>query len=228
MFTITSGYTFCGGGTTWVDRVGTIYETVQNIENAVPEDQAKNWYLTGFSTDYTITNTTTLESINTMELDVYEFMFRKDLTFKDASLSVGRMLQVANGEEVQLPGAVAKPLITSLGWVPTDANQAMRQIVILSKQRYYIASNNSVSFVKRHKFKHPVKYNSKDFEIQQQTDAANTFLAKAGVTRGIICVFRGLPNPSSAGEAVTIAYNAQTRYTMKELDDEASGAALNY
>ncbi len=225
VFTIVSGYTWCGIGTTSNDRVGNVYEVCQNIEAADPAGIAKDWYLTGMSTDYTLRNTSASES---MELDVYEFVYRKDLEYQNANITTTSMIIEANDEEVLLPGATTKIVATELGWVPTDANKAMRSILIKSKQRFYISAGNAISFTKRTRFFRPVKYVSTDFKIRGADNQVDMFTSKAGVTRGIICVMKGLPTNSLASAQVTLAYNAQTRYTIKQVDRESDKHAHGF
>lgn len=214
--TITSGYTWSGAGTVNSDNIGSIYQVIQNIENADPTDIAKDWYLTGMSTDYTVANTSEV----TMELDVYEFVYRKELTYESNVLTTAQFINEKNDEESKLPGATNKLVVTNLGWVPTDANVAMRYILIKSKQRFYLGAGNAVSFTKRTRYRKPVKYNGSDFEMSQNAANGDIFIARPGVTRGIIMVGRGLPNTSGAATATTFAWNAQTRYTVKQVDRE--------
>ncbi len=215
VFTITAGYTWAGDGATSHDHVGNVYEICQNIEGADPSDIAKDWYLTGLSTDYTLSNT---HATNPCELDVYEFVYRKDLQYQNANVTTASMIIEANDEESKLAGATSKLAIDDLGWVPTDANKAMRSILIKSKQRFYIAKGNAISFTKRTKFFRPVKYVSTDFKIRGSDNQADMYTAKAGVTRGIIVIAKGLPTQSLHSAAVDISYNAQSRYTVKQVD----------
>ncbi len=214
LFSIVSGYTWCGQGASSNDQVGNIYEVLQNIEAADPAGIAKDWYLTGMSTDYTITN----YGDNTVELDVYEFVYRKDIEYENAVCSTDQFIREANDEEGLLPGAGSKIATTSLGFVPTDANKAMRSILIKSKQRFYIGAGNVISFTKRTKFFRPVKYVSTDFKERGNASFDNILTAKAGVTRGLLCILKGVPTATQSADPSTVAYNAQTRYTVKQVD----------
>ena len=225
---LTSGYTFCGTGTTGNDSVGAIYDVVQNLTNATPNIASKKYFLTGMSTDYTITNTS---ASDIAEVDVYEWVARKDFDYNElnpAYCSISNYLEKETSSESKMPGATTAMAFNQLGWVPTDANSAMRNMLILSKQRYYIGPGQAASFVRRHKFKSPVVYGPSDFNIVTQADQVDTFLCRKGITRGIILVYKGLPGAVNAAAAVSIAANAQTRYTMKMLDYEDNKNAINF
>lgn len=225
VFTVTSGYTWCGSGTVGSDRVGSIYETCQNIENTDPVSVAKDWYLLGMSTDYTLTNVST----GSIECDVYEFVIRKDFSWKDTShISVYSFWKDILQEESKLPGATLAMSVNDLGVVPTDANKAMRNILIKSKQRFYIGVGNAVSFTKRTRFRRPVKYTSADFDISSSTGNIDVLQAKAGVTRGIFVIYKGLPTVANACGAATVAMANQTRYTIKQIDREDDKNAINF
>ena len=243
LFTLTSGYTWCGtppNAGSLSDQVGNIYEVCQNMTSASPIADQNKYFLTGMSTDYTLTNI----GVGTSEVDVYEFIARRDFTWSQfgresgggaTDLSIRKMLEEVTNSETQMPGAGAAMTFGNLGWVPTDANQAMKNIIILSKQRYYIGAGQAVSFVKRTRFKKPVSYDSTNMRMAVDingliagTPETQDFILKArkGITRGIIVIYRGLPSAASAADAVNIAYNAQTRYSMKFLDMEDNKNAL--
>lgn len=222
-YTITSGYTW---GTGSGDRVGDVYNVIQNMLNSEPHNSAQDFYLMGMSTDYTIKNGST----ENVEIDVYEYVIRKDLEFQigAATTSLIDFINNAQGDETKLPGATNAMSSSNLGWVPTDANKAMRYIVIKTKQRFYIGPEQAISFTKRTKFFRPVKYTAQDFDNAVNGESANIITAKAGVTRGIIIVSRGLPDDGVASAASTLYYNAQTRYTMKQVDTNPDRSAVGF
>jgi hypothetical protein len=146
---ITSGYV----DTNNTDAVGDLYQVFQNVEATNPVLTAKRWYLTGMSTDYTIKNTSSTE---TMELDVYEFVCRRThVQNENQSTSVAGWLSNVLDDEEKMPGATSKMNIADLGYVPTDSNECMRYIVIQSKQRFYLGPGNACSFTKRIRYKSP-------------------------------------------------------------------------
>lgn len=166
MQTITSGYTWCGTGTLTTDQVGNVYQAFQNLLNADPALTSKEWYLIGLSMDYTIANT---HATTTAEVDIYEFQFRKDHEedlLTSGNVRVSQYLENAIDQESKLPGATSKMSVTSLGYVPTDSNEAMKNILIKSKQRFYISPGQAISFTRRSRYRKPVKYQSDDFEVK--------------------------------------------------------------
>jgi hypothetical protein len=191
---------------------------------SAPQSISEFYYLIGMSTDYSITNT----AASTIELDVYEWVARKDFEYTSATTAMSDFVNNQAFQEAIMPGAAGRIQSSDLGFVPTDANGAMRKILILSKQRFYIASGNTVSFVKRHKYRRPIKFGSTDFAMAYSASAATSFEAKRGVTRGLILCYRGTPNATNGSSAASIAWNAQTRYTMKQIDYNENKSAINY
>lgn len=221
---LTTGYLFAGvaAGT---DEVGQWFEVFQNKENSSPLESSKHWYVTNLSMDYTFVNK---DPSNTMELDIYEFVFRKDYTGHiqniETEKGVSGELKEALLAEAKLPGATAQMAITDLGVVPTDCNAYMKYIIIKSKQRYYLGPGNAASFIKRTKFHRPIKIQSEDFEIVNSSDNTDLLLARAGLTRGIIAIYRGTPANSGA-DAVNLGWNAQARYQFKVIDPNLNSNA---
>ena len=189
MFSITSGY--IRAPTLTNDAVGDLHSFFSNVTSSiVPEDTSLKWYLTGISTDYTIVNAT---AGGTVELDVYEWVCRKDFNMQGET-SVDDFLAVKLDEESLLPGGNNKMGTNSLGYVPTDSNEAMRYIVIKSKQRFYLGQNQAISFTRRIKYFKPKLIMSDDLNHAAPSDGG--FL-KAGVSRGILVVQKGLPSATN-------------------------------
>lgn len=217
---LVSGYTY--NNAVGSDAIGTVFEVAQNQYNLGPNFTTKRLYLYGMSTDYTLVNSS---ASNTAEVDVYEFVARRDHQERLSTPSVANWFGDATAEEDKAPGALTKMSYGNLGWVPTDANTIMRYIIILNKQRYVLSAGQSCSFVRRVNFKRPVMYGIEDWEIAGSSDHNNFISLKRGVTRGIIIIYKGLP-VGSAADAVQISWNAQTRYKVKVLDTEPNTNAL--
>jgi hypothetical protein len=221
MFSITSGYIKLGTGS--VDAVGDLHSFFGNVVNSTStEDTSLKWYLTGMSTDYTIVNAT---AGGTVELDVYEWVCRRDCNL-DAVPNVADWLFAVLGEESLLPGASSKMTTETLGYVPTDSNEGMRYIVIKSKQRFYLGQNQAISFTRRVKFFRPKKISSED--LNHANDNSGSFM-KAGVTRGILVVQKGLPSATNAAaDPTTVRFNAQTRYRCKYINQNPNANAVGF
>lgn len=210
MFTITSGYMVNNFGFPQTDAVGSVYQMVKNIENEPPEDNNMKRYLTRVTTDYTLVN----DSEGIAELDVYEFVYRRRYV-NDNNGNTGDAMSESLASEQILPGNNFKMEFRDLGTVPTDANTFMRYIVIKSKQRFYLGPGQATSFTKRVKYSKPLLISPEDLNFSDDT---SYFSSAPGVTRGIICIAKGLPSATNAGcDPVTIRFNSQTRYGMKRL-----------
>ena len=217
MTSITSGYLQVGNA---VDGVGNLAEFFGNIMNSSAANLHQvgaHFYLTGMSTDYTIVNT----GAGIAEIDVYDFVFRKDHLTDEADNCSGVSSFLVNelGDESKLPGAAASMAATDLGYVPTDSNNAMKYIIIKSKQRFYVGNGQAFSFTKRIRFNTPIKLQGEDFA--SPTVGANAWIkAKRGVTRGIIMIYKGLPDATNPAAVSSLSFNAQTRYRGKYLNLE--------
>lgn len=221
VFSITSGYA-SNGFTSGVnsDKVGTLYEFFSNLTGVtIVNDTSLKWYLTGLSTDYTLVN----DSAGIAELDVYEYVYRRKFINDDSGNAADQLSEVLN-EESKLPGAATKMATTDLGYVPTDSNEFMRFIVIKSKQRFYLGPGQATSLTKRVKYSKPKLVSSEDLNIANQ---GSTSIALPGVTRGIICIARGLPSATNSGcDPVTIRFNAQARYRCKYINQDPNANAI--
>lgn len=213
--TITAGYMNAGSAVS--DQVGSVWQAWQNYLASNPESTAKKIYITGLDMDYTFNNID--GESDTCEMDVYEYVFRRDLRNYDGGNGVGSLLVQSLADEEKLPGATNKIGVTTLGYTPFDSNEALRYIVIKSKQRYYIGAGQAVSFHRTIKFKRPISIISEDLE-ETASDTDN-WSAKRGLTRGLIVTVKGLPNGANAAAAVTLAYNCQVKYRFKVLDTNA-------
>jgi len=220
MFSIVSGYLKAGSGS--VDGIGDLHDFFNNITQAIPENTSLKWFLTGISTDYTIVNAT---AGGTVELDVYEWVCRRDCNLKD-EVNLADYLEAVIGEETLLPGTSNRITTQSLGYVPTDSNEAMRYIVIKSKQRFYLGQNQAISFTRRVKFFRPKVISSED--LNYANSGAVSFM-KAGVSRGILVIQKGLPSATNASaDPTTVRFNAQTRYRCKYINQNPNASGLGY
>lgn len=223
---ITFGY--LRTGSTINDDVGDWYESYQNYLNANPVFTSKRFYVTGLSYDISFTNRTA-DTGNTeaiaIELDVYEFVVRKDKQF-DAPNIAAFMTDSLDNEQ-QLPGASAKMASSDLGVTPFDMNQALKYIVIKNKQRYYIPRGETISFVRNVKFKRPVQLTSEDFFNASLTTSAVTM--RSGLTRGLLLVQKGTltQDLSTNNPGITnLSYNVQARYRFKVIDKDPNQNAV--
>lgn len=219
VLTITSGYMAAGSGVV-SDQVGSWRRAMQNYLNAHPDEVSYDMYITGLSTDYTLVNI----SANTMELDVYEYILRGCIKQYFGASGIKSMFLDTEANESKLAGATSKMSLTDLGWTPFDSNDALKFVIIKSKQRYYISAGQAISFTKDVKFRKPIKVNSIDF--QNTDESSSDFSPLAYVTRGIMCVFKGLPNATDAASAVNLAYNAQAKYRFKVLQHSSNANAI--
>ncbi len=215
MNTITFGY--LGASAASTDKVGEWQDAMQNQLNADPNLTSLDWYVTGLTYDITISNSTALDTpanAVAVELDVYEYVFRKD--YNVDQISIANELVESLGKETQMPGALNRMDFDDVGVVPTDANQFMRYIIIKSKQRYYIPIGDSVSFVKRINYKRPYKLTSDDFD---ELDDSET-IAKSGLTRGLILIQKGTvaQNAVNSIGITELRINVQSRYKFKSID----------
>ncbi len=223
------GYMATNGTT---DDVGDWNQVFENFINATVGDSSKSFYVTGLNYDITITNRTgsdapTSEAV-ACELDIYEFVYRKDKYYNNSEGTVG-LLKEALADEALLPGATNKMLTTDVGYTPFDSNQAMKYIVIKSKQRYYLPRGESVSFIKNIKFNRPIKLIGDDFK-DIQTNAGD-FLAKGGLTRGLIFISKGTSTQDLVSAVVgstALGISVQCRYKFKVVDNEPNRNAQGF
>ena len=225
VFSITSGYAY-NNFTSGVnsDKVGSLFEFFRNLTVVNPVDTSLKWFLTGVSTDYTLVN----DSEGIAELDVYEYVYRRKF-ISDGSGNAADQLSEVLTEEKLLPGALTKMATTDLGYVPTDSNEFMRFIVIKSKQRFYLGPGQATSFTKRVKYSKPKLVSSEDLNHALSASTLPIVsIALPGVTRGIICIARGLPSATNAGcDPVTIRFNAQSRYRCKYINQEPNSNSIS-
>lgn len=198
---------------------GTLYDAVQNVYGIDPEDYAGRIFLTRMSLDYSI-KCRDVEGANVMELDVYEFVFRKDCYFAKAGGADG-WLEEQLGDEANMPGSTVKMTLQTLGVVPFDANSAMSYIVIKSKRRYYISPGQTISFTRRVTFKDGFALYPSDFD-NHGLSVGHPFYSRfrKSVSRGIILVQKGVPaNLDGSPLASGLATNIQVRYDFKQLQN---------
>lgn len=213
------------------EAIGTIYNFFQNVTGDAPDairNSSKKLYLTGMTTDYTISNL----SVNLAEVDVYEFVFRKTYAMTiegSGNQPLKNELQTSTDDEKLLPGATTGMVSTNLGWTPFDSESLLKYIVIKSKQRFYMSGGKTISFVRRVNFKKPIRVQGEDFDsyIFESGSAIQplNWSALRGATRGIIVVYRGVPGVSSA-ESVQLGWNAQTRYKGKFIEPNVNSNAF--
>lgn len=211
------------------DECGNWYEAFQNYLNADPTLASKSFHITGMTYDVSLTNGTTTADANAhaMELDVYEFVFRKNHDTNGAA-GVKSLIENELNNEVKMAGSTLAMGVTSLGMTPFDANQAMKYIVIKSKQRYNIGRGQSVSFIKNIKFSRPIKLISSDFS--DPVNASGDWQAFAGVTRGLIFIQKGTASQDGLAQVGVslLLGNVQSRYRFKIIDTNANQNALNF
>ncbi len=209
------------------DDVGDWKVVFNNYLNAAADSASKSMYVTGLTYDITITNNTgtDVNNANALELDVYEFVARRDKLFTFTS-GIQGMLEDSLGDETLLPGAATKMTSVTPGYTPFDSNQSMKFIIIKSKQRYYIPKGDSVSFVKNVRFSRPIKLISEDFENTSAN--AGDFKLKGGLTRGLILIAKGTSNSSGSLPigSTTWVSNVQARYRFRVIDNEANKNAV--
>lgn len=220
---ITFGYLF---NKTTADQVGNVYDFWQNYLNSLPETASQRLYITGMSYDITLSNVTPNEGTDAqaIELDVYEFVFRKDHE-SDQSGGVAGELGEALTNEQKLPGATTAMTTSLVGYVPFDSNQFMRYIVIRSKQRYYIPRGDSVSFTKNIRFRRPIMVTSEDVDANNGTYLNR---AKSGLTRGLILIQKGTAdyNGTVSVGASNLISNTQCRYKFKVINKDPNQNAV--
>lgn len=204
------------------DDIGEWYEAWQNVIAADPRNSSSSLYCAGISYDITITNVSgnTSDDARASELDIYEFVFRKNLN-QDSNDSVAAMYIQGMSDEALLPGAATKQVVTNLGWTPFDANQVCKYIVIKSKQRFYLPKDDSISFVKDIKFKRPIRIDSSDFGNSTHSPK---FMAMRGLTRGLLIIHKGTPSLVANVGVTNHAVSVQARYRFKILLNKESNA----
>lgn len=223
MSSMTFGY--LGTKAAITDDIGDWHECFQNYLNADPILTSKAWYITGLSYDITISNNVGGATTDgtALELDIYEYVFRKDYNMDQAT--VADELKESLAKETKLPGATLAMDFLKPGSVPTDANQFMRYIIIKSKQRYYIPLGDSISFVKRIRFTRPIKITS---EMLDAAGSVTTGFAKGGLTRGLLLISKGTASVDKTKciGASSWCANIQSRYRFKVIDTNANKNAF--
>ncbi len=212
------------------DDVGDWNSVFNNYLDASTPAASKDFFVTGLNYDITITNSTGTSDANALaiELDIYEFVFRKNKFYGNAEGVTGLLVNTL-ADETKMPGATLNMLTTDVGYTPFDSNQAMKYIVIQSKQRYYLPRGESVSFIKNIKFSRPIKLISEDFDSASPADGDWT--AKGGLTRGLILVQKGTLSQDLSSQAIgatSLSVNVQCRYKFKVVDTNPNQNAKNY
>lgn len=202
------------------DQLGNLISLVQNDQNAANVSNiAYKYYLTSISTDHTFVN----DSAGTMELDIYEWVARKDPIYTDASNAIfNNMVTTYMGNQPAIGGAGTVMTQNTLGWTPFDCAMLCRVAIIKSKRRYYISPGQTVSYIKTKKMKKAFKIPMEKSDDIVSTATEDDILRWCpGVTHGVICIYKGVPSATNAcGDSVTLRSCSQCTYKFKKISDE--------
>ena len=200
---------------------GDLLSTFTNYENTGLTTISSKWHITGYTYDVTINNS----GSTLAECDVYEWVARKDFRFHP-SLPEGMTAAYNDAilDEELLPGGNSRQQLTTLGVTPFDVNNMSRYVLILKKQRFYIASGQAISFTRNVKLKSPIKITSEDFP--NDSIQADEFIQKAGLTRGFVVIIKGTPISGSASQATEVFMNCQSRLVYKVQDPNENQNAV--
>ncbi len=205
-----------------LESIGSIYELAQNSLATFPDTTNFKLYLHGMRADYTYVNSS---DSTTMELDIYKWVQRKDLEFSNNLLhNYESWANTELAEQGKLPGASNQQTASNITYTPFQNGALMRNIIILSKQRFYIAPGQAISFVDRHVFKKPKMITGDIF-----SSPANLHHYLPGLTRGILASWRGLPSATNPdGDSATLRESHQATYRFKVLEESKEKNAAGY
>ena len=200
-----------------------VQEAFDNVLNAASANASSHIYITGMNYDFTLANV----SDKTAELDIYEFVIRKDKTFQPtAAFALTSAYVDANDDEDVLPGASTKIALSDPGATPFDVNQMSKYVLLKSKQRIYLSAGQATSFVRDIKMRRPVKITSE--ELHDTSLGSNEFTVKAGISRGIIMVHKGVPDATDNFPSVEIKGNVQAKLRFKVQEPNQNQNALGF
>lgn len=169
------------------------------------------YYLIGMNIDYTITN----DSAGTIELDVYDFRTKKDrrletvgmLTSYDEGFSDQQLISATIGNNTKIA-------YDTIGATPFMNPGFCKTFTVNGKRRFYISPGQTISWTDNVVFKKPYKLDPA-LTNQLAGDASHAFVL-AGVTRGLLLIYKGVPSSTNAcGDAATIRHCSQTNYRYK-------------
>ncbi len=223
--TVVSG-AFSGDITATGDQVGNLVSLVQNDRSSVSVSNVGiKAYLISMSIDYTFVNS----SAFIMELDVYSWVARRDFNMHPGVAKTLGEYFVDTLASQQVIGTTGTSLVdTTVGVTPYDSSVFCRNIIILSKQRYYISAGQAISYVDNKRWFKPKRIPMwLSGGISSTAIEGNNTIYAAGITRGVFCVHRGVPSATNnCGDITTLLSCAQVTYKFKVMNDEIPQAEL--
>ncbi len=223
--TIVSG-AFSGDIAATGDQVGNLVSLIQNERSNVNVNHiAIKAYLISMSIDYTFVNSSNF----IMELDVYTWVARRDFNLHSGvARTLGEYFDFTLASQTIIGTAGTALLSTTVGVTPYDNSMFCRNIIIMSKQRYYISAGQAISYVVNKKWFKPKRIPMwlSGGIASTATEDTNSIYA-AGITRGVFCVHRGVPSATNnCGDITTLLSCAQVNYKFKVMNDEVPQAEL--
>lgn len=204
-------------GPIFADQIGNLISLVQNDQNSVNvEYESFKYYLISMAVDYTFVNT----GDGVMELDIYEWVARKDPSAFRSTVStlVDLITDINAAQDVIGTGGTAITA-TTMGWTPFDTSMLCQYVLIKSKKRYYIGPNQAISYTSNRKFRKPFlipMYKSNDITSVETENAELKWVP--GITRGVILVLKGVPSLANpCADVVTLRWCAQCTYKFKNI-----------
>lgn len=156
--------------------------------------------------DLTLVNAT---ADGTMELDVYHYIITRDIQYANLIPYYNAM----NSANDTLTGTTAIDKNT-VGWTPFDCPLAANNCRIYKTRRYYISAGQAISFVIRQKRDRVIKVD--DFSLV--TTGGQTITRG---TKGVFCIFKGLPDATNAIASVTSLRYSQQNTLRYAIDDDS-------
>lgn len=157
--------------------------------------------------DMTLTNVNTIA----VELDVYEFIYRKDDTSANTVTLIDRLLVDSPNIGVGLTRA-------TVGWTPFDTPGIGKWIRIMKKTKYFVQAGGQMTYQirdARNRY-----FNTSEFD-------QGTFLAKKFFTRGLLLIAKGIPTATDGAGTVDLSFGVTRsyHYTLLKSAQSADGVA---
>lgn len=150
---------------------------------------------------------------HTMELDLYEMVYRKHSRFPNVDA-----MFVDAAADTPTFGTAAPLSMVVVGATPFQFPQALSTVKILKKKKYFLANGHSATY----QIRDP---RNRIFDTNLIDDHIGTD-AKPGWTRIVYFVFKHVPTASAQAPAISLAVSATRTYKVKKFENAASSDGL--
>ncbi|UYD39150.1 MAG: capsid protein [Wigfec virus K19_493] len=181
------------------------------IGNAVTIQRHKLLFKSGVL-DVTFANVASEENAS-MELDVYEYIAkRRTVGFSNA----GALVTDAEADNLPLAAPFTDLLGTTCGWTPFQSPSMSQYLRWIKKTKFMLGVGQSCTYQMRDPRDHLIS--GELLEEGSEVNATGMF-ALPPYTRGLLVVFKGVPNGTSGCPAVNLHAGITRTYSVAELEN---------